>query len=176
MIATHTLRTFLRRHWSTLLLLLAIVWIWFRPLAWIEEENRPLPHFTSQLLGGGAVSLESLKGQVVLVNVWATWCVWCRKEMPAIEAFWRDHRDKGFTVLALSTDDEAETARRFLAEKGYAFPAAMMGAGEMAAFGPVNRLPTSFIIDADGHLRHRIAGQVHYGRLDSLVTPLLRKK
>lgn len=164
-----------RPHWSTVLMVMALVWLWFRPLAWVEDETRPLPAFSSTLLDGKQVNLSDLRGKVVLVNVWATWCVWCRKEMPAIQSFYQDYQNQGFTVLALSTDDRAETARQFLKEKGYTFPAAMMGAEEQAAFGPVTRLPTSFIVDGEGRLRQRIAGQVHYGRLEDLVRPLLHQ-
>jgi peroxiredoxin len=170
------LKTVLRRlrpSWSTLLLIALIAWVWFRPPAWIDDEKRPLPAFSSRLMDGRLLSSADLRGKVVLVNVWATWCPWCKKEMPAIESFYRDYRSRGFTVLALSTDDKPEDVARYLADKGLSFDVAMMDAGHVAAFGPVKRLPTSFIIDTEGRLRHRIAGQVYYGRLEKLVAPLL---
>jgi thiol-disulfide isomerase/thioredoxin len=163
----------LRPSWSTLLLLALIAWVWFRPPAWIEDEKRPLPEFSARLLDGRVITSADLRGKVVLVNIWATWCPWCKKEMPAIESFYRDYRDRDFTVLALSTDDKQEDVVRYLADKGFSFDVAMMDASHTAAFGAVNRLPTSFIIDAEGRLRHRIAGQVYYGRLENLVVPLL---
>lgn len=163
----------LRPSWSTLVLLALIVWVWFRPPAWVEDESRVLPPFSSHLMDGRVVASADLRGQVVLVNVWATWCPWCKKEMPGIEAFYRDYRGRGFTVLALSTDDDPALVARYLAEKGWSFPVAMMEPGHSAAFGEVKRLPTSFIVDGEGRLRHRIAGQVHYGRLEELVKPLL---
>ena len=164
-----------RPSWSTLVLLALIVWVWFRPPAWIEDEKRPLPEFSFKTLDGRIVTSAELKGKVVLVNVWATWCPWCKKEMPAIESFYRDYRGRGFTVLALSTDDKQEDVVRYLADKGLSFDVAMMDASHTAAFGAVKRLPTSFIIDPEGRLRHRIAGQVYYGRLKDLVVPLLAK-
>lgn len=168
-----TLRARLRPHLVTLLLLAVIAWLWFRPLAWVEDADRPLPPFAVDTFEGARVDSASLRGRVVLVNVWASWCVYCWKEMPAIERFHNDYRDRGFTMLALSTDESAEDARRFLRDKGYTFPGGMVNASVAAALGDVSRLPTSFVIDADGRLRHRIVGQVHYGRLRDLVEPLL---
>ncbi|MDD5297941.1 MAG: TlpA disulfide reductase family protein [Rhodocyclaceae bacterium] len=162
-----------RPSWSTLLLLALIAWVWFRPPAWVEDESRPLPAFSARLMDGRVMSSAELRGKVVLINVWATWCPWCKKEMPGIESFYRDYRGRGFTVLALSTDDSPEQVKRYLMEKGYSFDAAMMAPEHAAVFGEVKRLPTSFIIDPEGRLRHRIAGQVYYGRLEELVVPLL---
>ncbi|MBI4756282.1 MAG: TlpA family protein disulfide reductase [Betaproteobacteria bacterium] len=168
-----TLRSSLRPHGVTLVLLGVIAWLWFRPLAWVEDADRPLPPFAVETFDGARVDFAALRGRVVLVNVWASWCVYCWKEMPAIERFHNDYRERGFSVLALSTDESADDARRFLRDKGYTFPGGMVNASVAAALGDVSRLPTSFIIDTGGRLRHRIVGQVHYGRLQDLVEPLL---
>lgn len=157
----------------TLLLLGLIVYFWFRPPAWVSEEHRTLPPLQFELLDGRRIGLEDLRGKVVLVNFWATWCPYCRHEMPDMERFYRDYRARGFEIVALSQDDDRETVRRFMAAEGYRFPAAM-AEGSAAAFGGVGRLPTSFIIDKQGRLRQKISGQVHYARLEDLVVPLLQ--
>ena len=90
-----------------------------------------------------------------------------------IDEFWQDHRNRGFEVVSISVDDPPEKIAAWMRDKGYAFMAAPTNASVMAAFGQVTSLPTSFIVDADGHIRHKIAGQVHYPRLQELVTPLL---
>lgn len=158
----------------TLLLLAAIAYVWFRPPAWVSEENRVVPDRAFSLIGGQSINLAQLRGKVVLVNVWATWCPYCRHEMPAMEAFYRDYRDKGFEIVALSQDDSAEVVARFMSEKGYTFPSAMADPGVMAGLGEVSKLPTSFVVDKEGVIRHKISGQVHYARLQDLVEPLLR--
>jgi thiol-disulfide isomerase/thioredoxin len=159
----------------TVLLLCAIVYVWFRPPAWVSDLDRSAPVLQVQLLDGRVLSLEQLRGKVVLVNFWATWCPYCRHEMPAMEEFYQDYRGRGFEILALSQDEAAATVADFMAKEGYHFPAAMADATSAAALGGVSRLPTSFVIDKKGVVRHKISGQVHYARLKSLVEPLLKK-
>ncbi|HEX7971303.1 MAG TPA: TlpA disulfide reductase family protein [Thiobacillus sp.] len=118
-------------------------------------------------------STTTLRGKVVLVNFWATWCPYCRKEKPVIDAFWKDYRNKGFEVVSISVDGSPEKIAAWMQDKGYAFMAAPANASVAAAFGNITSVPTSFIVDGDGHIRHTIAGQVHYPRLEKLVAPLL---
>ena len=158
-----------------ILLVGLIAYMWFRPPAWVQDMSEPLPPVSFTTLDGREGTLESLRGKVVLVNFWATWCPYCRHEMPAMQEFYRDYAGKGFEIIAFSLDDDEAKAREFMRENGYTFPAAMAGSEQRRAFGDVSRLPTSFIIDRDGKLRHKVHGQVHYGRLESLVAPLLQK-
>jgi thiol-disulfide isomerase/thioredoxin len=157
----------------TLILLGLIAWLWFRPPADVSDVDRAAAPWQVTLTDGRALGSESLKGRVVLVNFWATWCPYCRKEKPVIDAFWQDYRDRGFEVVSISIDDPSEKIATWMRDKGYAFPAAPTNASVAAAFGPVASVPTSFIVDADGHIRHRVAGQLHYPRLEKLVVPLL---
>jgi thiol-disulfide isomerase/thioredoxin len=157
----------------TLILLGLIVWLWFRPPAEVSDENRAAPPWQVVLSDGRVLSSEALRGKVVLVNFWATWCPYCRKEKPVIDAFWKDYRSRGFEVVSISIDDPPEKIAAWMQDKGYAFMAAPTNASVAAAFGNVTSVPTSYILDADGHIRHRIAGQVHYPRLEKLVAPLL---
>lgn len=157
----------------TLLLLGAIVYVWFRPPAWVSALDQPAPSLQVRLADGRATSLEQLRGKVVLVNFWATWCPYCRKEMPAIDRFWHDYRGRGLEVVAISVDDPPEKIAAWMKDKGYAFAAAPTNASVTAAFGDIQTVPTSFIVDADGHVRHKISGQVYYGRLEKLIVPLL---
>jgi len=158
----------------TLILLGLIAWLWFRPPAEVSDENRAVPPWQITLTDGQTLGSDALKGKVVLVNFWATWCPYCRKEMPAIDSFWKDNRDRGFEVVAISVDDTPDKIAAWMKDKGYAFKAAPTNASVTSAFGDVTSVPTSFILDADGHIRHKIAGQVHYPRLEDLAGPLLR--
>ena len=157
----------------TLILLGLIAWLWFRPPADVSEENRATPPWQVTLPDGRVLTSDALKGKVVLVNFWATWCPYCRKEKPVIDAFWKDARAKGFEVVSISIDDPPEKIAAWMRDKDYAFMAAPTNASVAAALGNVTSVPTSFIVDSDGHIRHRIAGQVHYPRLENLVAPLL---
>ncbi|MHB1145011.1 MAG: TlpA family protein disulfide reductase [Thiobacillus sp.] len=157
----------------TLILLGLITYLWFRPPAEVSEEDRPATPWAVTLPDGRVLSSDALKGKVVLVNFWATWCPYCRKEKPVIDAFWKDTRDRGFEVVSISIDDSPEKIAAWMQDKGYAFMAAPTNASVAAAFGKVSSVPTSFIVDAEGRIRHKIAGQVHYPRLEKLVVPLL---
>jgi thiol-disulfide isomerase/thioredoxin len=170
------LLSFLKKHALTLLLIGLIAYIWYRPFATVTDENRPAAAYSVQLADGQLLKSEAFKGKVVLVNFWATWCPYCRKEMPAIQAFWEEHHGEGFEVLAISVDDAPEKIAAYMKDAGYGFPAAAMDQSVLDTFGSVSTVPTSFIVDRSGIIRHKIAGQVHSGRLDDLVLPLLRAK
>ena len=157
----------------TLILLGLIAWLWFRPPAEVSDEIIATAPWSVTLPDGRELTSDSLRGQVVLVNFWATWCPYCRKEKPAIDEFWQDYRGKGFEVVSISVDDPPEKIAAWMQDKGYAFMAAPSNASVRMAFGEVSSVPTSFIVDADGNIRHRIGGQVHYPRLKKLVEPLL---
>lgn len=157
----------------TAILLGLIAWFWFRPPADVSTEDRTPPPWSVTTTDGRVLTSETLKGKVVLVSFWATWCPYCRKEKPVIEDWWREHRDRGFEVVAVSIDDTPAALKAWMAEHDYRQPTAAMTPSVAAAFGPVNSVPTSFVVDRDGHIRHRIGGQLHSGRLDDLVLPLL---
>jgi thiol-disulfide isomerase/thioredoxin len=132
----------------TLILLGLIAWLWFRPPADVSDENRPAPPWSVTLPDGRPLTSEELRGKVVLVNFWATWCPYCRKEKPVIESFWRDHRGRGFEVISISVDDPPDRIAAWMQDKDYAFMAAPTNASVAAAFGAVSSVPTSFIVDA----------------------------
>lgn len=158
----------------TLILLGLIAWLWFRPPADVSEINQPTSPWQVTLPDSRVLTSESLKGKVVLVNFWATWCPYCRKEKPVIDDFWQDTRGKGFEVVSISIDDSPEKIAAWMQEKGYAFMAAPTNESVANAFGHVSSVPTSFIVDRDGNIRHKVAGQLHAARLDELVSPLLK--
>lgn len=117
------------------------------------------PSIALQTLDGETVTLDQFRGQVVLVNFWATWCPPCRIEMPAFQRVYEARRDDGFIILALSTDAGGTGAvRDFLSERGLTFPAAMATRESVQAFGGVRALPTSFLIGRDGRIRQEVSG------------------
>lgn len=166
-------KTFLRHHGVTLILLALITYLWFRPPASVSEEDRATAPWSVRLTDGRVLTSEALKGKVVLVNLWATWCPYCLKEMPVIESFWNDHRSKGFEVVAISVDDPPQKVFEYMRDKGYGFMAAASDPSVQGVFGRPGTIPTSFVLDKSGRIRYRIDGQVHYPRLEKLVTPLL---
>jgi peroxiredoxin len=103
--------------------------------------------------------MEELRGQVVLVNFWATWCPPCRAEMPGFQDVYEDRRAQGFTVVGISTDQlPREQVAAWLRERGIAYPVALATAESVAGFGGVASLPTSFLIDRRGNIRYAVRG------------------
>lgn len=112
-----------------------------------------------RLLDGRDLTLEDLKGKVVLVNLWATWCPPCVIEMPGFQRVYEDYRNQGFVVLGLSRDHAPpERVREFLRQKGITYPVAMETDSGLEGFGMVQTLPTSFLLGKDGTVRHRVRG------------------
>jgi len=110
--------------------------------------------------GGAEARLSDFRGQVVLVNFWATWCAPCREEMPSMERLYRRLGDRGLVVVAVSVDrGRAEKRVRQFAEKyGISFPVLLDANGEAADTYRVAALPTSYIIGRDGFLLGRAIG------------------
>jgi peroxiredoxin len=135
------------------------------------------PAFILETLDGDTVSLEALRGEVVLVNFWATWCPPCRVEMPGFERVYRDKREQGFTIVAISTDRTGtDPVRDFLAARELTFPAAMATTDVVREFGGVRALPTSFLIDRQGRIRHQVSGYFAEPALRLAADRLLREE
>ena len=144
-----------------------------------DLEGRPAPPLEATLLDGAHLRLADLAGKVVLINYWATWCEPCRKEMPALDAYYGRHRDEGFVVLAVSMDDPADIAKVREAAKAFAFPAALSKNVSARAYGRIWRIPITFVIDRVGVVRKSgwfVGSGFDDAALEATVTPLLREK
>ena len=119
------------------------------------------------------VQLRSLRGQVVLVNFWATWCSPCKEEMPILEAFYQTHRQEGFTLVAVNVSDDAEDAAAYITENGYTFTVWSDPPGKTLINLGLYGLPASILVDAEGGLRHLWVGPLTQEMLEEIVLPLL---
>jgi peroxiredoxin len=137
-------------------------------------QIKAAPDFSLQTLDGRTVKLSDYRGQVVLLNTWATWCPPCRAEMPDLEAFYRDHQGHGFVVLAVNSEESADTVTSFLEEHDFTFPVLLDPNGEVTKLYGIRGLPTSFFIDRDGTIQGVWSGQLSPTRLREIVDPLLR--
>ncbi len=125
-------------------------------------------------LSDGQVTLASLRGRVVLVNFWATWCPPCRFEMPGFERVYRDKRDRGFTVLGLAADVGASgDVRRYVEQHGITYPVGMASAARLRGIVEPSALPTSYLIDRAGTVRYVIRGMFAEPALAEAVDRLL---
>lgn len=119
----------------------------------LEEEDsaRQKADFTLTGLDGKQWSLKDLRGKVVLVNFWATWCPPCRKEMPDLQEFHTKLKDKGLVILAI-TDEDAGKAQPFIAEKKYTFPVLLDPGRKVNEAFRVDGIPKTFIFNREGKL------------------------
>ena len=138
------------------------------------EERKPAPDFTLKDEAGRDVTLSDYRGKVVLLNFWATWCGPCKIEMPWFVAFQRKYKDQGFTVIAVSLDEEGwDVVRPFVEEYGLNFPV-VVGTDDMAdEFGGVAALPTTFIIDQEGRITSTHMGLVGRDEYEGEIEALL---
>lgn len=135
------------------------LWPQLSALSGVGARDDPSPALEAVTLDGDTVRTERLRGDVIVVNVWATWCPPCRLEMPALEDVYRSRRDRGLKVLALSLDrSNVDAVRRFVDEHGLTFPVAMATPAMRRALGGVHAVPTTFLIDRSGRLRHEVRG------------------
>lgn len=142
------------------------------------REGFAAPDFELALLDGGAVRLSDLRGQIVVLNVWASWCPPCRAEMPALQRLHAQRAAQGVVVLALNStvqDTEAD-ARAFAAELALTFPIALDPSGEATRAYQVRALPSTFFIDRQGIIRLVvIGGPLSPSVLETTVLELLQE-
>ncbi len=123
------------------------------------DVGKPAPEFRLRNLKGGEMTLSSLRGRVVLINFWATWCGPCRAEMPSMEALYGTYKRADFEILAISIDTgEEEKVKSFVDEFGFRFPVLLDNRLAINQLYQVRVVPTSFLIDRKGIIRDRILG------------------
>ncbi|MBT8397214.1 MAG: TlpA family protein disulfide reductase [Gemmatimonadetes bacterium] len=121
--------------------------------------DEPLSVGAFTALDGTEFGEADLRGKVVLVNAWATWCRPCVIEMPAFQRVYDDYRDQGFLVLGVSRDrGDPSVVSEFLTRKGISYPVAMAMDVDLGGITEVNTLPTSYLIGRDGTIRHKVEG------------------
>ena len=125
----------------------------------LAEERPAAPSFSLPNLAGAEVQLSDFHGKVVLLNFWATWCMSCRQEMPAMEKLWQRYRQQGLVILAVATDEGgAARVRSFVHRLQLTFPV-LLDADSRASDGyQVSGLPVSYLIDREGRVADKITG------------------
>jgi thiol-disulfide isomerase/thioredoxin len=134
--------------------------------------DRPAPSLVVTALDGQIFDLGKLRGDVVLVNYWATWCAPCRKDMPKLDAFYRLHRQQNLAMIGITVDRPRDLAKVRKAMASLAYPVAMLKDVTVDGFGEPEGVPITWIIDAEGKVRDRMI-DVRDELLSNLVVPLL---
>jgi cytochrome c biogenesis protein CcmG, thiol:disulfide interchange protein DsbE len=139
--------------------------------------GQPAPALVVPELDGHVFDLKALRGRVVIVNFWATWCAPCRAEMPRLDAFYRRYHAQGFELLGMSVDDKTDAPAVQKIMKSFSYPAALAADAKINGFGAPVAVPLTWIIDARGTIRVRLlAGNaVTEAALEQQVVPLLQQ-
>ena len=135
------------------------------------------PELTLTDTQGISHSLVEYRGQVVLVNLWATWCEPCKREMPALQSFYNRHRDQGFVVIGINDGDAKPDVLEFVREYRLTFPVWLDPTyiATEQAFKTLG-LPSSFVIDRGGTIRLQWVGGISRTMLDQHVIPLITEQ
>jgi cytochrome c biogenesis protein CcmG/thiol:disulfide interchange protein DsbE len=139
------------------------------------EKQGPIsqaPDFTLQDLSGRSVRLSDLRGKVVLVEFWATWCPPCRASVPVIEHLHKTFAEKGLVVLGISIDEQWDSVRTFAREKGISY-AVLRGNEEVSEQYMVRLVPTMFLVGKDGMIAKQYVGGEEEDTLATDVRSLL---
>ncbi len=136
--------------------------------------GRQAPNFTYLDLRGGTKQLKDLNGKVVFLRFWADWCRYCTTEMPVIDEFYRDCKDRGFIVLAVNVKQSEATARAYVQKLNLSFPVALDRKGEISAKYRVTGLPTNYVINREGVLKEMLIGVISDKKmLEDFLKPYL---
>ncbi len=133
------------------------------------QEGDPAPDFTLTLLDGTKISLRDLRGQVVVLNFWASWCDPCRKEAPDLQKAWEMYKDKGVVFMGVSHKDAEDASRAFVQEFGLTYLNGIDPRGRISRAYGLTGVPETFVIDAEGRVAQFYWGEV---QVDDLVQRL----
>jgi cytochrome c biogenesis protein CcmG/thiol:disulfide interchange protein DsbE len=136
--------------------------------------GKPAPSFTLRNLSGKRVSLSDFKGKVIILDFWATWCPPCVVEIPHFIALYKQYKDKGFAMVGISTDRKgARTVRSFALKNRINYPILMADGRVQAAYGGIRAIPTTFVIDSAGIIRHQYIGYRDKSVFETAIKALL---
>jgi peroxiredoxin len=135
----------------------SLLWL---PVSYAETAKGAAPNFTLKSRSGENLKLSEYRGDVVLVNFWASWCGPCRKEMPKLEELYQKYKNLGFNLLAVNVEEDSSKANDFLKDLSVTFPILYDNENKVSKLYKVSAMPSTVIIDRDGNVRF-----VHHGYL-----------
>lgn len=133
-------------------------------------------NFNLQKIGGGSGQLADFRGQVVLINFWASWCGTCREEMPDIVGTWRKYMNQGFNVIGINYGESETEAVNFTKTYGMDFPNFFDPGKLVAAQYGVVSMPSSYLVDRTGKVVEFIPGKIDFAKLVPAIETLLSEK
>jgi DsbE subfamily thiol:disulfide oxidoreductase len=130
----------------------------FNPMLIDSKTGKSAPDFTLADLSGKEVTLSAYKGKTVLLNFWATWCPYCRKERAHLNTLSREYREEGLIILSVATDRSVSKVKDYIKKTPADFIVLSDSRGSVSAEYGVSGFPTSFLIDSNGMIKQRVVG------------------
>jgi len=132
-------------------------------------DKKIAPDFCLEALNGGKVHLNALKGKIVILNFWASWCGPCKEEMPSMDALNQHFKERDFVLLTISIDyGGREPVRKFIEKHPYQFSVLLDPKGNTLDLFQINRIPTTLIIDKKGKMIGRVIGPKNWNSSEVL--------
>ena len=128
----------------------------------VTPRDFSLPLATSSPVMGRTQNLGNLKGKVVFLNFWATWCPPCRQEIPSMEALYSRYREKGLEILAVNSGESQQEVLAFLSSNKLSFTVVLDSDGKASQVYGIQALPTSFLIDREGNIAAKLVGSINW--------------
>jgi cytochrome c biogenesis protein CcmG/thiol:disulfide interchange protein DsbE len=138
--------------------------------------NKKAPEFVRRDLNGTSIDLKSLRGKVVLLDFWATWCAPCLIEMPEFATWQREYGARGLQVIGISMDDDAAPVRSLIGKMKLNYPIAMGDARLGSRYGGVLGLPLSYLIDRNGVVRAQFQGETDVKTIEERLKLMLEQR
>ena len=138
-----------------------------------QPTSGAAPDFTLTTLDGQQFHLSEQRGQVVVVNFWASWCIPCRDEAPVLQSIWEQYRDRGVIVVGVAYTDTESGARAFIAEYNQTYPNGMDLGTRISDSYHIQGVPETFVIDQEGNVAEFIYAAVNERDLSALLDSLL---
>lgn len=138
------------------------------------QSTPKAPDFSLKTSDGKPVQLSSLKGKVVLVNFWATWCGPCKSEIPGFLDLYEKYKDKGFEIIGISLDQEGWNAvTPFVKKNNIRYPVVLGSEEIIEAYGGINAIPSTFVVDKNGNIADHHVGYLNRQTLEKKLKELL---
>lgn len=173
-VVSHFIKSIIKT--STLTLLVSLV-LTTQSVVFADDKKSPAPDFTLASKNHGNMRLQEQRGNVVLINFWASWCGPCREELPLLEALQQDYADLGFTLLAVNVDKTPAKAEVLLSDIAVTFPVLFDSDAVVSKLYDVSAMPTTVIVDRDGNQRllHKGYKSGDVAKYEQIIKILLRE-
>ncbi len=139
----------------------------------MPRANSPAPDFQLSTLDGKSVRLSDLRGKVVVINFWASWCVPCQEEQPSLEAMWQHYKDQGVTFLGVDIQDNQHDALGYIDRYKVSYPNVADTSGAVYINYGVVGMPETYVVSRQGTIQQKLVGPVDVAQLAQTLQELL---